>query len=153
MTRLLKQPAQLDNLLQHGSETWAVKEEVLDRLDRNDMRMIRWMCNTSLKDRKSSDELRSRLGIHSIRYVIQARRLRSFGHLERMEGDNWVSKCRDLVVPGTKPRGRPRKTCQEVIRTDMWHKNLRPELPQSRSDWKSAINITRPTHASIENGR
>ena len=111
------------------------------------------MCNTSLKDRKSSDELRSRLGIHSIRDVIQARRLRWFGHLERMEGDNWVSKCRDLVVPGTKPRGRPRKTWQEVIRTDMRQKNLRLELPQSRSDWKSAINITRPTHASMENGR
>ena len=115
--------------------------------------MIRWMCNTSLKDRKSSGELRSRLGIHSIRDVIQARRLRWFGHLERMEGDNWVSKCRDLVVPGTKPRGRPRKTWQEVIRTDMQQKNLRPELPQSRSDRKSAINITRPTHASMENGR
>ena len=40
------------------------------------MRMTRWMCNTSLKDIKSSDELRSRLGIHSIRDVIQARRLR-----------------------------------------------------------------------------
>ena len=51
----------------YGSETWAVKEEDLDHLDRNDMRMIRWMCNTSLKDRKSSDELRSRLSIHSIR--------------------------------------------------------------------------------------
>ena len=36
----------------YGSETWAVKEEDLDRLDRNDMRMIRWMCNTSLKDKK-----------------------------------------------------------------------------------------------------
>ena len=35
----------------YGSETWAVEED-LDRLDRNDMRMIRWMCNTSLKDRK-----------------------------------------------------------------------------------------------------
>ena len=141
------------SVMLYGSETWAVKEEDLDRLDRNDMRMIRWMCNTSLKDRKSSDELRSRLAIHRIRDVIQARRLRWFGHLERMEGDNCVSKCRDLVVPGTKPRGRPRKTWQEVIRTDMRQKNLRPELPQSRSDWKSAINITRPTHTSMENGR
>ena len=70
-----------------------------------------------------------------------------------MEGDNWVSKCRDLVVPDTKPRGRPRKTWQEVIRTDLWQKNLRPELTQSRSDWKSAINITHPIHASMENGR
>ena len=44
-----------------------------------------------------------------------------------MEGDNWVSKCRDLVVPSTKPGGRPRKTWQEVIRTDLWQKNLKPD--------------------------
>ena len=31
----------------YRSETWAVKEEDLDRLDRNDMRMICWMCNTT----------------------------------------------------------------------------------------------------------
>ena len=74
--------AYVRSVMLYGSETWAVKEEDLDHLDRNDMRMIRWMCNTSLKDRKRSDELRSRLGIHTIRDVIQARRLRWFGHLE-----------------------------------------------------------------------
>ena len=47
------------SVMLYGSETWAVKEEDLDRLDRNDIRMIRWMYNTSLKDRKSSDELRN----------------------------------------------------------------------------------------------
>lgn len=141
------------SVMLYGSETWAVKEEDLVRLERNDMRMIRWMCNVSLRDRESSDELRSRLGIHNIRDVVQTRRLRWFGHLERMEEDNWVSKCRGMVVEGTKPRGRPRKTWQEVIRADLRQKSLTPELTQSRSDWKSAISITRLTHASMENGR
>ena len=39
-------------------------------------------------------------------------------------------------------KGSPRKTWQEVIRTDLRQKKLRPKLTQSRSDWKSAINIT-----------
>ena len=38
-------------------ETWAVKECYLQRLERNDMRMIRWICNVSLKDRKPSSIL------------------------------------------------------------------------------------------------
>ena len=44
------------SVMLYGSETWAAKEEDLVRLERNDMRMIRWMCNVTLKDRKSSEE-------------------------------------------------------------------------------------------------
>ncbi|XP_057295443.1 uncharacterized protein LOC130623915 [Hydractinia symbiolongicarpus] len=131
------------------SDTWAVKQEDLDRLERNDMRMVRWMCNASLRDRKSSDELRSRLSLCRIKDFIQIRRLNWLGHLERMEEDNWVRKCRDLIVPGAKPRGRPRKTWQEVIRTDLIERKLSLDLTQSRSDWKRVINIPRPTHASM----
>ena len=40
------------SVMLYESETWVVKEEDLDHLDRNDMRMIRGTCNTSLKDRK-----------------------------------------------------------------------------------------------------
>ncbi len=32
----------------HGGETWAVRQEDLSRMERNDL-MIRWMCNVSLK--------------------------------------------------------------------------------------------------------
>ncbi|XP_057312826.1 uncharacterized protein LOC130654290 isoform X2 [Hydractinia symbiolongicarpus] len=63
------------SVMLYGSETSAVKQEDLDRLERNDMRMVRWMCNASLRDRKSSDELRSRLSLRRIKDVIQIRRL------------------------------------------------------------------------------
>ena len=33
----------------YGSENWAVKEEELVKLDRNDMMMVWWMCNVTLK--------------------------------------------------------------------------------------------------------
>ena len=75
-----------------------MKEEDLARLERNDMMVIRWMCNVTLKDRKSSDELRDRLGLVSIRNFIQRGRLRWFGHVERLGNDNWVMKCREIIV-------------------------------------------------------
>ncbi len=46
------------------------------------------------------------------------RRLRWVGHVERMDVDNWVKKCRDLDVEGSQGRGRPRKTWDEVVRGD-----------------------------------
>ncbi|XP_057298413.1 uncharacterized protein LOC130629284 [Hydractinia symbiolongicarpus] len=132
------------SVMLYGSETWAVKQEDLDRLERNDMRMVTWMCNASLRDRKSSDDLRSRLSLRRIKDVIQIRRLNWLGHLERMEENNWVRKCRDLIVPGAKPRGRPRKTWQEVIRTDLIQRKLSLDLTQSRSDWTGYINDPLP---------
>ena len=41
----------------YGSETWPVKEKDLVKLERNDARMVRWMCNTGPKDKISPEEL------------------------------------------------------------------------------------------------
>ena len=49
----------------------AVKNSDLLRLERNDMRMIRWICDVIMKDRKPSSELRERMGLNSIRNCIK----------------------------------------------------------------------------------
>ena len=82
----------------YGSEVWAVKEHDLARLERNDMTMIRWICRVRLRDRMSSYELRGCLGLESIRNAVQKRRLRWVGHIERMNADNWLKKCREFNV-------------------------------------------------------
>jgi len=42
----------------HGSETWPVRKENVVALQRAEMRTVRWMCGTKLKDRFTSRELR-----------------------------------------------------------------------------------------------
>ena len=140
------------SVMLYGSETWPIKEEHLPRLARADMQMVRWMCNVSLRDRKSSEELRQRLHIPDIADVIRQRRLRWFGHIERMAVDNPVRQCQHIVVEGKRPKGRPRKTWQEVIKDDLLSLNLDSGLAQDRKDWKKRTDVikTRPTHASME---
>ena len=58
------------------------------------------MCGVSLKDRKRSDELLSRLGIECVEKKIQRGRLRWFGHVERKNEEDWVKKCTKLNVDG-----------------------------------------------------
>ena len=123
----------------YGSETWPVKEEDLARLERNDMRMVRWMCNVTLKDRKSSEELRDRLGLVAIRDCVQRGRLRWFGYVERMNDDNWVKKSREIAVEGRRGRGRPCKTWKEVVQADLRAKGIEHNLAQDRVKWKRAI--------------
>jgi hypothetical protein len=38
----------------YGSETWAMKVVDMQRLERTEKMMIRWMCGVTLKDRKPS---------------------------------------------------------------------------------------------------
>ena len=46
------------SVMTYGSEAWTLKEEDIWRISRTDMQMIRWMCQVTLRDRKSSEELR-----------------------------------------------------------------------------------------------
>ena len=55
----------------YGSETWAMKAEDMQRLERIERMMIRWMCGVKLSDRKANVELLSRLGIESVSDVVR----------------------------------------------------------------------------------
>jgi hypothetical protein len=47
----------------YGSETWPMKAEHETKLETTDMRMIRWICGVSLRDKHTSTQLRSRIGV------------------------------------------------------------------------------------------
>ena len=82
----------VQSVLTYGTETWAMKAENLHSLERAQRMMVRWMCGVSLKDRKRSEVLYSLLGVHSMANVVRHGRL-WFGHVERKNGDDWVSAC------------------------------------------------------------
>ena len=55
----------------YGSETWPVKVEDMQRLERRERMMVRWMCGVSLKDRISSVELNERLGVEGVADIVR----------------------------------------------------------------------------------
>ena len=123
----------------YGSETWPMKAEHMTRLERTEMRMIRWMCRVSLKERTTNAALRLRMGIEAIDSVVRRGRLRWFGHVERKDDSDWVRKCMDLQVVGPTPRGRPRKTWMEVVKSDMKAMGLKREDAKDRDLWRGSI--------------
>ena len=89
----------------YGSETWPMRVEDMRRLERAVKMMIRWMCGVTLRNRKSSEEIRNRLGIVSVSDLVRQGRLRWFGQVERTDADDWVSACRNMAVSGERGRG------------------------------------------------
>jgi hypothetical protein len=96
----------VQSVLIYGSETWAMKVEDTQRLERTERMMVRWMCGFTLRHRKSSEELNGRLGIECVSDVVRCGRLRWYGHVERMSDDDVVSTCRDMLVTGENSRGK-----------------------------------------------
>ena len=40
---------------------------------------------------------------------------RWYGHVLRKDDDEWVKKCMEYEVEGSRPRGRPKRTWKEVV--------------------------------------
>lgn len=85
-------------------------EEDVIRLERNDVMIVRWMCNVSLEEMISPEELRARLKLKNVRECLQHRRMEWFGLLERKEQSVWSSKGKAFKVSESFPRGRPSKS-------------------------------------------
>ena len=103
----------------YGSETWAANTEQVARLSRAEMRMVRYMCGVSLRDRKTNAELRKSLGIKDIDEVMRRSRLRWMGHVLRKDKDDWVRSSMEMVIEGKRGVGRPRMTWVKAVKSDM----------------------------------
>ena len=125
----------------HGSETWPVRKENEVALQRAEMRMVRWMCGVKLQDRVPSKELIGRLELQDIISVLQRNRLRWYGHVLWKEDNDWVKKCMDYEVEGTRPRGRPKKTWREIVEKNCRAHGLNTEDAMDRSRWRKQIGM------------
>ena len=132
----------VQRVMVYGSETWPVKVEDMQRLERTEKAMVRRMCGVSLKNRCRSEQLKERLGIEGVEEVVRRGRLRWFGHVERKGAEDWVSACRNVKVDavGGRGRGRGRKTWKEVVEEDLKRTGLSKEKAQDRDLWRSLIH-------------
>jgi len=50
--------------------------------------------------------------------LLQQNRLRWYGHVLRKDDNDWVKKCMEHEVVGSRPRGRPKRTwlCREIAK-------------------------------------
>jgi len=94
------------------------------------------MCNVKVKDRVPSNELTERLGIDHIILILKQNRLRWYGHVLRKEDTDWVKKCTEYEVEGSRPTGRPKRTWKEVVQKDCQARNFNKENTIDHGRWK-----------------
>ena len=117
----------------------ANKDRDIRKIQRSEMRMLRWMTGMSLSERKSNEWVRSMLAIDDIAEVMQRNRLGWFGYVERRDELCWIKRIETLQVDGDGVKGRPRKRWREVLKEDMRKKGLCRKDAWDRWRWRKKL--------------
>ena len=73
------------SVLTYGTETWAMKAGVFQRLQATTRRMLRMTCGVTLKDMVESTVIASRVGVDDLEEHLRQTKLRWFGHTARRD--------------------------------------------------------------------
>ncbi|KAM3386548.1 hypothetical protein ACQJBY_009864 [Aegilops geniculata] len=138
--RTVVRPAML-----YGVECWPTKRRHVQQLGVAEMRMLRWMCGHTRKDRVRNDDIRDRVGVAPIEEKLVQHRLRWFGHIQRRPPEAPVHSGRLKRVENVKRgRGRPNLTWEESVKRDLKDWSITKELAMDRGAWKLAIHVPEP---------
>ena len=103
-----------------------------------EMKMLRRINGITLKDKQRNEDIRAELKVVNILDKVRQARLRWYGHLVQISGDNKVWK---MEVEGSRPRGRPRKRWMENLRDDMEKSGLREGDAWGTTSWRKKIQM------------
>ena len=130
--------------LLYSCETWPMKKAQERRMEVAEMRMLRWMCGVTKRDRIKNDYIRGTVKVKEISKKLQERRLQWFGHVMRREEDSVCKRTMNLEVPGTRKRGRPKMRWRDTVNRDMREKNVSERMVQDRRRWRRLITNSDP---------
>ncbi|KAL6507772.1 hypothetical protein OROGR_023967 [Orobanche gracilis] len=107
-----------------------------------EMRMLRWMCGHTKKDRLRNEVIREKVRVASIEDKMMENRLRWFGHVRRRPVDAPVRRLESWRTINTvKGRGRPKKTWIKLIENDMQFLGIGESMAMERQIWKERIRV------------
>ena len=100
--------------------------------------MLRGILGVSRRDHMRNEEIRRILHLSLIDEVMRSGRLRWFVR----DATNVTRRVMELAIPGTRQRGRPKKTWHQQMKEDMADVAVTQDVALDRKEWRRR---TRPT--------
>jgi hypothetical protein len=126
----------------YGAEYWSTKRRHVQQLSIAEMRMLRWICGNTRRDRVQNDDICERLGVAPVEEKLVQHRLRWFRHIQRRSVE---APARSGVIKrfGNEKRGRGRLnlTWEESVKRDLNDWCIIKELALDRREWKLVIHV------------
>ena len=105
-----------------------------------EMKMCRWACGVTRRDRVRNEDIRERMAVTNIGVRCRRARLRWFGHVKRREEDYVGRRMLGMRPPGKRGRGRPKQRWMDTINADMRSVGASEEDTEDREIWKTFIS-------------
>ena len=94
--------------------------------------MLRWIRGKARKDHVRNQSIQEDAKVCQMSTFLRQKRLNLYGHIRRREEDNLSRKIMDMVVPGKRRRGRPRRRWIDNNREDMSKYELTADMTENR---------------------
>ncbi|XP_063599482.1 uncharacterized protein LOC134775803 [Penaeus indicus] len=98
----------------------------------------------TLRERERSTDIRRKLGVSDINEKVKEIRMRWYEHVKRKEEGHPAKVAMESIVPGRRPRGRPKKRWRDNVKEDMSHFGVRPEEALERETWRRKTRAADP---------
>ena len=120
-----------------GSKDSTKRQE--KRIEVTEMRMLRWMCGVTRKDKIRNEHIRGTTRVAQASKKITERRLNWYGHVMRRDGEHILRKVLRADIPGKWKRGRPKTRWKDAYQLDLKSTGLRSGEETDRAMWRRKI--------------
>ena len=121
------------------AETWATTKRQEKLIEVTEMRMPRWMCGVTRKDKIRNEHIRGTTRVAQASKKITERRLNWYGHVMRRDGEHILRKVLRADIPGKRKRGRPKTRWEDAGQRDLKSTGLRAGEETDRAMWRRKI--------------
>ena len=141
------------SVLLYSAETWQLKKTQERKLDAFDSRCLRNILGIKWSDHITNIEVRSRSNQPYVTDILRKRRLKWFGHVQRLPESRIAHQVFQWQPEGRRPRGRPKTTWKHTVERDLGDRNTNWEeacrLSRDRGQWSAFIASCASGHRSI----
>ena len=120
-------------------QCWAVRKKDENSLHVAEIRTLRWIRGKTRKDHVRKQIIQEDAKVCQMSTLLRQKRLNWYGHIRRRKEDNLSRKIMDMVVPGKRRRGRPRRRWIDNNREDMSKYKLTADMTENRQYWKMMV--------------
>ena len=130
----------VQSVMLYGAETWTLDRQNANKLLATEMDYWRRAARKSRMDKIRNQRIRELMEVdRNILEVIEERKMRWFGHVERMGEDRIPKMILEWNAEGRRRRGKPREQWMDGIRRSMNRMELTEEDAQDRDLWRSKL--------------
>ena len=94
----------------YGAECWIARKPYVHKMNVSEMKMLKWICDNTRKDKIRNKIVCKRIEIASLRTILKEWQLKWFGYVQHSLRDMPVRRSGYIHAEGNRGRGRPKIT-------------------------------------------